>query len=127
MLANKTQLKKVCIVSTSEEKCQELESYLKNKYQLEVSSSLAGTGMENLLNRFSDLIKLDRDISSDDLVKMNFVPDLIIIESKHEQSLQDALILEASYAELFFVEKLDEEQLDIAIADFHERKRNFGA
>lgn len=57
-------------------------------------------------------------------------PDLIIRASKDKNSLDDSVITEANYAELFFIKKnpadLIKQDFELAIDDFTKRKRNFG-
>lgn len=78
-----------------------------------------------LLNIFKSMLLNNEDLSPEAIrAKFSPEPDLIIIEG--ERSLQNAAIVEASYAELYFCDTLNETQIERAVEDFHQRKRNFG-
>lgn len=123
MLSTQNQLKRILIVSKNNN--QGHLNYLQSEYGLEVSYAKPASARKNLLEKFSALMQLDKDINVDDLMDLDPEPDLIVIES--EQSLQDAALINASYAELFFTPEISKQSLDEAIKDFNERKRNFGA
>jgi len=78
----------------------------------------------NTLEQFKSMLLSGEDLSPEAIENKFAKPDLIIIEGK--PSLQNAAIIEASYAEIYFCEKLDETELAKAVEDFEQRKRNFG-
>ena len=85
----------------------------------------AGSARTSLLNTFKQMLLNDEDLSPEAIrSKCSPEPDLIIIEGEH--SLQNAALVEAAYAELYFCKRLNETELEKAIEDFHKRKRNFG-
>lgn len=91
-----------------------------------------------LLEKFKELVlKSDsEDITEEELVSLiaedkEFPePDLIISASKDSSSLENSVIHEANYAEIYFAKKNADEFQDAdlkeAVKDFHSRKRNFG-
>lgn len=85
----------------------------------------AGSARNDLLNTFKSMLLNNEDLSPEAIrAKFSPEPDLIIIEGEH--SLQNSAIVEASYAELYFCDELNEAQMAKAVEDFHSRKRNFG-
>ncbi|MBT6842773.1 MAG: hypothetical protein HOA17_03120 [Candidatus Melainabacteria bacterium] len=78
-----------------------------------------------VLKQFKSILLNSEDISPEAIENKFDKPDLIIIEG--DKSLQNAAIIEASYAEIYFCEKLDEAELKRAVEDFEQRKRNFGS
>ncbi len=85
----------------------------------------SGSARAELLKVFKTMLLNNEDLSAE-AIRAKFSPeaDLIIIEG--EQSLQNAAIIEAAYAELYFCDTLNETQMENATEDFHRRKRNFG-
>jgi undecaprenyl diphosphate synthase len=90
-----------------------------------VHHSKPSTARTRLLNIFKSMLLNNEDLSPEAIrTKFSPEPDLIIIEGEH--SLQNAAIIEASYAELYFCNLLNEAQMEKAVEDFYSRKRNFG-
>ena len=85
-----------------------------------------GMARTELLNIFKTMLLNNEDLSAEAIrAKFTPEPDLIIIEGAH--SLQNAAIIEASYAELYFCDQIDDTELERAKNDFLSRKRNFGS
>lgn len=84
-------------------------------------------GKENLLTRLKELMINQSDIENENLMKLDFHPDIIVAPN---QSLEDSLIVGSSYAEIFFSNKdfmdFTKEDLEEVILDFETRNRNFG-
>jgi undecaprenyl diphosphate synthase len=83
-----------------------------------VSNSIAGEARKRLL----ECIKSNQEFktSTDLIIRLN-----------NSKSLNNSVISEAAYAEIYFSsrneDEFSQEDLDKAIDDFYKRKRNFGA
>lgn len=84
-----------------------------------------GDARDKTLEQFKSMLLNDEDLSAENIEAKFEQPDLIIIEG--EQSLQNSAIIEASYAELYFCKELNSVELNNAVEDFQNRKRNFGS
>lgn len=90
-----------------------------------------GKAKERLLKRIKDTAQSELDLHLDNfeehLLETKDPPDLIINASQNN-SLANNVIIEANYAEIFLCQKDDFAvvDLELAIKDFEERKRNFG-
>ncbi len=113
----------------TEAKCPQLEN-LVNKQQLNAGQGLLvrvikGSARERLLTKIQNL---DQGLDYMDFVAalVPQSPDLIVAQA---QSLRSMIIEEAAYAEIFFIKQsvIGLEVLKLAVEDFEQRKRNFGA
>lgn len=86
------------------------------------------SGRELLLEKFKKLLMGKKEISAEQIQKLETEFDLIIKVGTN--SLDDTVIVGSSYAEIYFVDiaaqDFDQGQLARAIEDFARRKRNFG-
>lgn len=107
--------KSLKIIIVSDKEC-DLNQLNNDVHKL--TNSLAGEARKNFL----ESIKNDQEFGTD--------VDLII-RLNGSKSLNNSVITEACYAEIYFSDKNENEfsqkDLDTAITDFHRRKRNFGA
>jgi undecaprenyl pyrophosphate synthase len=84
-----------------------------------------GDARTRTLEQFKSMLLNNEDLSPAN-IETNFEQaDLIIIEGDH--SLQNSAIVEASYAEIFFCDQFNDQELNKAVEDFNNRKRNFGS
>ncbi|RJO59126.1 di-trans,poly-cis-decaprenylcistransferase [Candidatus Parcubacteria bacterium] len=112
----------------------------KTKYNTKAVLNLAINygGRAEILDAIKKLMK--KSAEAFQLTELNFrnflynssVPDPdLIIRTSGEQRLSGFLLWEAAYAELYFTKRkwpeFSEKDLDVAIEDFAQRKRNFGA
>lgn len=84
---------------------------------------------KNLLDKFKKiLLDPNKKISNEVIAKLETEYDLIIKVGKN--SLEDAVIIGASYAEIYFADldpsEFNQSELQKALEDFERRKRNFG-
>ena len=88
-----------------------------------------GASRINFLESLKSLIKSKDILTTQDLQKIEFQPDLII--KFGDQSLGDSFVLGASYSEIAFCDQPAQnfclEDLKIFLEDFENRKRNFGS
>jgi undecaprenyl diphosphate synthase len=107
--------------------------------QLKIQQKPLHSGKDQLLAKCKEIL-LNNRIDINKLSQGEFInftaedpqyaaPDLII-KVGNTESLEDALIIESSYAEIYFTnldpEEFGREELKKAIDDFASRKRNFG-
>ncbi len=126
----------------------ELSSEIKNKISKKLSEKIKiqyfdfGKARENLLevfkniliekNSFDNLMLETESLEKLLLGQLNTVKaDLIVKVSEKEESLENNALLEANYAEIFFIKKTAKafkfSDLERAFKDYENRQRNFGS
>lgn len=90
-----------------------------------VNSETTKSARADTQNKFKSMLLNNEDLSPEAIENQFEKPDLIIIEG--DKSLQNAAIIEASYAEIYFCDEFNETELERAVEDFKSRKRNFGS
>lgn len=125
------------ITKLESEALESLVIYTNSKIKLAVISTIKiafrakSQARKNLLDIFKMMILSNEDLSPGAIqAKFNPEPDLIIKVGKGLESLEGTLIIEASYAEIYFArinaQDFTTVDLEQAIEDFKQRKRNFG-
>ena len=108
-------------------------SSAKNKYI--VNLALNYGGRDELVTACNKLIKSGKQVVTEDDVTSSLYtaasPELdLIVRTGGDMRLSNFLLWQAAYAELYFTDKLwpdfSEEDVDLAIDDFNNRKRRFG-
>ena len=96
----------------------------------ELSILQRNNAQNSLLEKFKTLILSEKEITHDSVRDLEPEFDLIIKVGKGSKSLDDSVIIGASYAEIYFAnmdaQDFDLTELEKALADFDRRKRNFG-
>lgn len=84
----------------------------------------------SLLGKFKKLLSSAKEITHESVRELEPEFDLIIKVGKDSKSLEDSVIIGASYAEIYFAntdaQDFNVNELEKALADFENRKRNFG-
>lgn len=112
------------IVVVSNNRHCEPDAIRRGNPNLRLSFYQTDTARANTLKIFKSMLLTGQDLSPESIEKQFDKPDLIIIEGR--KSLQNAAIVEASYAEIYFCDQFDETELARAVEDYKQRKRNFG-
>lgn len=102
-----------------------------NNSNIKLTLKAKGQARANLLKEFKSMLLNNEDLSPNAIqAKFNPEPDLIIKVGTGLESLDATLIIEASYAEIYFAKVSAQDfslnELEKAIEDFKQRKRNFG-
>ncbi len=96
----------------------------------ELSLLQKNNARNSLLEKFKNLVLSNEEITHESVRDLEPEFDLIIKVGGNSKSLEDSVIIGASYAEIYFADMdaadFDLTELEKALADFEIRKRNFG-
>ncbi len=130
-MLSETKTKKLALIIDfiDDEKISEFSQKLKET-GFELSLLQKNNARNSLLEKFKNLVLSKKEITHESLRDLEPEFDLIIKVSKNSRSLEDSVIIGASYAEIYFADMdapdFDLTELERALADFDRRKRNFG-
>lgn len=119
-----------------QKKLQEHVELTKNNTAITLTLALNYGGQAEILDAANKLISSgDKEVTAETLRAAMYDPSLppvdLIIRTSGEKRTSGFMLWHADYAELYFLEKnwpeLTPADLDVAIKDYAQRKRNFGA
>ncbi|PIS40894.1 MAG: di-trans,poly-cis-decaprenylcistransferase [Candidatus Kerfeldbacteria bacterium CG08_land_8_20_14_0_20_43_14] len=120
-----------------QQKIQNLLALTKNNNGITLTLALSYGGKVEIIDAINKIPKnsLSTEIALEDFEKNLYDPNLppvdLIIRTSGEERTSGFMLWESDYAELYFLKKnwpeVVPEDIDLAIKDFSQRKRNFGA